>query len=367
MGLFINIFIEEGVFIMKKLTRIAVIVLLLVTVCYTGFASDFTFINNRLLGFFTNNNTATLLKLTPGIGRITYDIANTIGGVIFQGTAVPAGNAIGQPVTIRYDPAQPDGRRLSLTIGGKAVKTNLYDWEIIPIGRFVESGYTACMTLFDKARKEEVEEEKKLDEKFGNDIMWANFHPAFGNTLIGLNLFFADAMFVNPELIQFADKAFTFPVPGYHKTRLSIWDMNRTYRLLYSQMILQALSLQEENYNTYIYTDYGTEISYRVRNRQIVFTGIPNYLFMYKDENSETVTMANELNERIATIHKYVYRINPNIYRTAEKTAQWAAFFRMVQNEYPEVWQGFMEQIDGIEPVPKVETPRYWLGRTAEE
>jgi len=344
---------------MKKLTRIACIILLLVTVSYNVFASDFSFINNRMLGFFTNGNVAKLLKLKPGMNILTYEVANTIGGVIFQATAVPAGNAIGQAVTISYDHTQPDGRRLSLTIGGKAVKTKLYDWEIIPIALFVESGYTACMTLFDDAGN--PDEEKIREQNTKNGIMWANFHPAFGDTLIGLNLFFVDAMFVNPELMQFADRAFVFPIQGYHKSRLKSWYTDRAFREFYSNLILRELSLIKENHNTYIYTDYGTEISYRIKNKQIEFTGVPSYLFMYKNKKNETVTVAEEKTKSLIALHKYIYRINPTVYGVAEKTAQWAAFFRMVQTEYPQVWQDLIEQIDGIEPAPKVETPRYWL------
>lgn len=349
---------------MRKLTRIAAVILLLATVCYAGFASTFTFVNNRMLGFFTNGSRASLLKLIPGQNIITYEVANTIGGVIFQGTAVPAGNAVGQPVTIQYNPARPDGQRLSLTIGNKAVRTKLYDWEIIPIARFVESGHTACMTLFDKPQ---TKEEELLDDLSDGDIMWANFHPAFGDTLIGLNLFFTDAMLANFDLMQFADKAFTFPVPGYHKARLNRRDTDKAYRRLHLQMMTDKLSLIKEEQNTYIYTDYGTEISYRVKNGQIEFTGVPNYLFLNSNEETKTVTVAEEMNKHFANLHKYVYRINPTVYGSAEKTSQWAAFFRMVQTKHPQAWQGFIGQIDGIEPAPKVETPRGWLSSTEQD
>jgi hypothetical protein len=345
---------------MKRSTRIAGVILLLATVCYAGLASGFTIVNNKMLGFFTNGSRATLTKLIPGENKITYEIVKTIGGVIFQGTAVPTGNAIGQAVTMRYESAQPDGRRLTLTIGNRAVKTKLYDWEIIPIARFVDSGYTACMTLFDETQTEEEE----MYDLFEDDIMWANFHPAFGDTLIGLNLFFVDAMLANLELMQFADRAFFSPIPGYHKSRLNRRDTDRAYRHLHLEMYKSKLALIKEKQNTYIYTDYGTEISYRIRNGQIEFIGVPNYLFFYCDEENKTVTVAEKMNKNFANLHKYVFRINPTVYGSAEKTAQWAVFFRMVQTKYPQAWQVFIGLIDGIEPAPKVETPRYWLSLT---
>jgi len=195
---------------MKKLTKITAVILLLVTVCYAGFAQNYATVNNKALGI---NAKGGLNGLREGVkGGNVVRLAGVIGGVLFQGTAVPAGNAIGQAVAMQYNPAQPDGRRLSLAIGNTAVTTELYDWEIIPIARFVQSGYTACMTLFDEPRT--LDEIATHLENVSKGIMWANFHPAFGNTLIGLNLFFADAMLVNPDLMQFADEAFTDTIPG---------------------------------------------------------------------------------------------------------------------------------------------------------
>jgi hypothetical protein len=73
------------------------------------------------------------------------------------------------------------------------------------------------------------------------------------------------------------------------------------------------------------------------------------------------------MNERFKPLYRNIYAINPTVYRTAERTAQWAAFFRMVRTEYPAIWQQFMSQIAGIEASPKAETPRYWLSLTERE
>jgi hypothetical protein len=358
---------------MKRLTRIALIVLLLVTVCYTGFAVDGVYtLNNTRLGAGISGGVADLERVKPGDEILVPEVTFDIGGVIFQGTAVPAGNAIGQPVAIQYNPAQMDGRRLLLTIGGTEVVVELYDWELIPVARFVENGYTACMTLFDRIMRNSNEEQlHKLNAEMG--IRWANFHPAFGNTLIGLNLFFVDAMFVNPFLMQNTDEAFSNPVPGYHISWRNEQNITKTLRRWNLNRIYLMLKQEQDNkkYNSYIYTDYGKEISYRVENSRLVFSGVPSYLFVYNDKNNDkntrTVTEAKELNERIIAMHDDIYALNPTVYRTAERTAQWAAFFRMVQTEYPQAWQSFIRQIAGIEAAPKFETPRYWLSWTVWE
>jgi hypothetical protein len=350
---------------MKRLTRIAGIILLLVTVCYTGLAIGSDTVNVSGLGAVNIGGNSRLVK--GGKGTNPISMARDIGGVIFQGTAVPAGNALGQPVAMKYDPAQPDGRRLSLTIGGMAVTTELYDWEIIPVAQFVESGYTACMTLLDEPQT--PDEITTHWENYDKGIRWVNFHPSLGNTLIGLNLFFADAMLVNPDLMQFADEAFNEQIPGYHITGRNLRSMSRERRMLNTAGIelLLGIELLYGSYNSYIYTDYGTVISYRIENNQLMFSGVPTYMFVKNDYTTDSSTVATEMNEQFKKLYRNIIAINPTVYRTAERTAQWAAFFRMVQNDYPAVWQEFTGQIAGIEASPKTQTPRYWLATTERE
>jgi hypothetical protein len=351
---------------MRKWARMTGFIFLLATVCYTSFAGGrFEVTNSSLLGTISNGGRKTFEQVPPGSEIITYEVTRINGGVIFQGIAVPAGNAIGQPVVIAYNPARQDGRRLKLTIGGTSVTAELYDWEMIPTAQFVDSGYAACMTLYDRPVTPEEEEIHELNEDDG--IYWANFHPALGDTLIGLNLFFVDAMFINPILMQNTDLIFNAPIKGYHTS----WRNEQNVKsALPTQGSLETMQMvlheqdELESWNSYIYTDYGKEISYFVENNRIVFTGVPFYLFLKNDHASKTVAVPEELNQKINDHYRDICDINPTVYRSAERTAQWAAFFRMVQKEYPQVWQKFMEQIAGIEASPKVKTPRYWLPDT---
>jgi hypothetical protein len=354
---------------MKKTARFIGVILLLFVVTYAGFTQvQVATYSSRILGTGAKGAVADFEVAKPGEVVTNYSITSVSGGVIFQATAVPAGNAVGRAVSIAYDPARADGQRLLLNVGGTAITTELYDWEIIPIARFVESGYSACMTLFDQPRTQEEWATHRLNSDSG--IMWANFNQAFGNTLIGLNLFFVDAMFVNPSLIQFADEAFDAPILGYHTSWRNERSAAKTLRIWNLSRVIQIL-VREQNeigsWNSYIYTDYGTEISYSIENNRIVFTGVPSYLFVKNNHTEKTVTVAEDLNERIIGLHDSIYSINPTIYRSAERTAQWAAFFRMVQAEYPQIWRNFLGQISGIEASPRVETLRYWLSSTMPE
>ncbi|MCL2443100.1 MAG: hypothetical protein FWD13_06485 [Treponema sp.] len=343
---------------MKTNAKIVCFILLFLTVFYASYASGiYDKYNYSSLGIVTGNRHADLFIAERGSNILSYEIASTTGGVIFQEIAVPAGNAIGQPVNITYDPSQPNGWRLSVSIGNTTTTANLYDWEFIPVIHFVESNYTACMTLYDNHRSPE---ERILKQNRPQSIYFANFHPAFGDTLIGLNLFFVDALLMNIPLMQNTDEAFDFPIPGYHDH--ATWRNKQDN----SQNIDQIMSIFNifERQNSYIFTDYGTEISYHIENSEIVFSGVPKYIFLYNDDDSKTVTVLEESYIYMNDLRNVLYEINPTIYRSAEKTAQWAAFFRMVQTEYPEIWQDLLIQIEGKRPSPLFETPRYWLRRT---
>jgi hypothetical protein len=350
---------------MKKLTRVVGIILLMAAVCYAGLAVEVTSIVSKAFGYDAQGGRSVLREGVRGDDVIS--LATKIGGVLFQGIAVAAGNAIGHPVAMQYDQGKPDGQRLLLSIGDTAVTADLYDWEMIPVARYVESGYTACMTLLDEPQT--MDELATHLDNANKGIMWMNFHPALGNTLVGLNLFFVDAMLVNPDLMQFADEVFTSPVPGYHITGRNLRNVGRDRRIENTAGIELLLNIEAMygSWNSYIYTDYGTEISYRIEKNQIVFSGVPSYLFVNTDRKAETSTVAAEMNERFKKLYKNIVAINPTVYRTAERTAQWAAFFRMVQAEYPQTWQRFMGQITGIEASPQTGTPRYWLSFTERE
>jgi hypothetical protein len=342
---------------MKKLTRLAGFIFFALVLSAQIFAQS-----DSLPGYIFDGD-AVGIKSTGASGRLregtTDQIPFTlrwIGGVIFQTTAVPVGNAAGQAVSISYDAAKPDGQRLTVTIGMSTVTQNLYDWQFIPVALFADSGFTACMTLFGFP---ETKEEKQMHSENDHALMWAEYHPALAKTLIGMNLFFIDAMFINPERMRKVSDGFSGIITGYNDTII-----NQTRSGTNSEQISGWLFIEQNinhSYNSYIYTDYGTKITYQIKNGQIVFTGIPTYQFLYNNDRDGTVTVATSMNSTIKSVYYKVRAINPIVYSTAEKTAQWAAFFRMLREQNMDSWNEFIKQIDGIEPAPAFETPRAWL------
>jgi hypothetical protein len=338
---------------MKVLWKKIVAALLLALVAASGvFAFDpvaFVGLENYGVRFGRNPGIRIIAK---GKDVTSYPVASRTGGVLFQSVAIPATGFEGMPVSIEYRPERPDGQRLAVTIGNTALTADIYDWMLIPTARFAATEYTACMTLFGFPVTDE-EVELYLDD----NMFLVEFHPDFTNTLIGMNLFFVDSMLVdlNINRMRLITNTLSGIIPGYND--ISVDEKESTVRAAY---IRNLLLRNWDGWDNYIYTDYGTDIRYGIADGKLVFTGYPSYLFMQVDENTETVRVSETINSLIRLNIQRVRAINPVIYRAAEQTSQWAAFFRMVKEQYPQVWESFIAQISGVQTDVQIETPRSW-------
>jgi hypothetical protein len=333
---------------MKKV-RTTVFLFLALVLSFSAFGIDIA--NSAAFGIAEATKTAPLLEVRANGSKEvhSYTVASGIGGVLFQATALPAGNAVNQPLSLSYDPAKDDGQRLLVTVGTAGIVPPLYDWQLIPIARYADSEYNACITLLGQPTYLE-----RLTGT-GSD-MYLEVHPAFSNTLIGFNLFLIDAMLINPDRIRRIPGAFSETVRGYNDG-----EFDETRSASSAGQISWILSNWEYGYSSYIYTDCETNISYDVIDGQLVFMGVPTYQFLLLDSVHKTATLNRQINMEAILFRPLITALNPAVYTTAETTAQWAAFFRRVKERNPDGWNTFIEQIAGIEAEPAIKTPRVWL------
>ena len=342
---------------MKVLWKRFTAALLLTLVLASGlFAIEpVSFVALRNYGIMTGRNVS-LTVSARGRQTVSYGVVSRVGGVLFQAVAIPETGVEGMPVSIEYRADQPDGQRLSVTIGNTTVTADLYDWQLIPTARFAATEYTAGVSLLGRPK---TQAEMLLYLEYPGDFMLAEFHPNLINTLTGMNLFFIDAMLVDGNInrMRQVTDSLSGVIPGYNDI-----SVNETESAAGSAHIRRLLREHMGRWDTYIYTDYGTDIRYGITDSKLTFTGFPSYLFMLVgDEDTQTVTINDTLNARIRQDIQRVRAINPVIYRAAEQTSQWAALFRMVKEQYPQAWESFTSQIGGVEPEVRIETPRYWI------
>jgi hypothetical protein len=296
------------------------------------------------------------------------------GGVLFRAVAAPEDASLsGQPVTLVYDGAQPDGSRLVISFGGEKIRDEgLYDWMLLPVAAFADTPYYNCVTLLGEPREQWEKDRVEFASKNRMPVGWAEYHPAFSDTLVGLNFYFVDAMLadisrntinamrnVTARMGVLAGYNDNESNAGYNRM-MGIIGADHAFQITAATMAyLRQLSARKEQTGimespgssgralpsfTYIYSEPDTGITFRIEDGRIKFTGYPYYHFGIKTKGGE-YEYAEEITRVVNAYPELVEGLNPAIFDTAGKTARWAAFFRFVKKEHPLAWKTFYKQL----------------------
>jgi len=151
------------------------------------------------LGPFTTARlpaTALSQSLPRGKGVVTYRFASRVGGVAFRAEAKSEEEGVVLS-DFTYDPSRPDGKRLILTfrVNGKTIQVvpDVFDWQWIPMARFVQEENEALFTFFGQLENEEEEASRR---ERGERIF--NYADSIDNTLMGLRIMQADLLVFHP-------------------------------------------------------------------------------------------------------------------------------------------------------------------------
>ncbi len=201
-----------------------------------------------------------------------------VGGVAFGRTAQPEDGLTIDRVDFAYDSSQADGSRFKVKVNDIPVHLQAFDWQLVPIARFVDTGEISIVTafgeLYDKAEAERVRAQ-------GGYVF--SYHPAFENTLLGLRLVHADLLAMHPA---FSD------LPRWQGEYILGLGENSP-----SPSEVQSRSMERRNaldtvsqigFRSYVVTDAGISVTFRVQNCSIEVEGEPYYRFWrYSRERSD--------------------------------------------------------------------------------
>jgi len=297
------------------------------------------------------------------------------GGVLFRAIAVPGDKTLlNQPISLKYHyTADNDGSRLRITFGNRTIIENdLYDWMLLPVAAFADTPYYNCVTLLAKpVEREEIYRSifaawlrKEREEE--TYAYFAAYHAALADTLVGLNLFLVDAVLVktliNPDIRK---------VPAENMGVIKGYNNKAGFDEVISSRNFQSIrSSIYGNFASYIFSDPGESISFKIENNRIKFgdtaaPAAPYYHFLNEKPGTPQGSNQYEPNNALTDyIRKsgLVRDLSPAIFDTAEKTAQWAAFFRYVKINAPDAWYDFIMQIKD-----KITESRYIPGKGPED
>ncbi|MEA5447547.1 hypothetical protein VB780_03130 [Leptolyngbya sp. CCNP1308] len=265
-----------------------------------------------------------------------------VGGVSFNATATPAEALSGNQVSLIYNSSREDGTRLQVKIRDQLYDSLLPDWQLIPIAKYADSEYSACVSLF--------------GEDTNDSAYHIVYHPAFDNTLLGLRLMQADIMFFDlGEFWQLpALNGETILGEGESYSDSSTWTTA-------ASEISEAFG--GDYFQSWVLTDEGLGVNISVAENneggEYISLGNRPYYYFWKLDGSRVVPVSS-LTERIRTALPFVQEYNTAVYGAAMNTMRFSALFRYVKQTNPDSWRSFLGQVSTLAPQPYVDTPTRW-------
>jgi len=340
-------------------------------------------------------------------GLVSYRFCTSVGGVAFGAIAkADRGQTLSE---ISYDPGQPDGHRLKVTVsqpdGSKVVvRGGLYDWQLVPIARFAAGDEHSCFTLFGQLMDEAQTEAHRRQ---GHEIV--NYHPAFADTLLGLRLFQGDVLILYEHSCDLPKDGDRYLLgageqePDVEKNRASLRAVHR---------LLDSLG---PAFQSYVICDWGVDVTFFSSPDTLEITGEPIWHCWKSRSNSEQAFQAAQnkgnaeatrilnlefrrdanamsreaLNQKytdtyqrarhaevfdavvsaelLQTMPKYSQAlsqeiknqngVNPAVYAALVSTMRYSALFRAYREANQEGFQAFLDSVKGVTVSPAVKTP----------
>lgn len=216
-------------------------------------------------------------------GPYAYASFKKNGGVVFYEIANPYDGLENTSITIAYHAEKPDGQRLSIKLGNSQDSIyfpEIYDWELIPIANFANSGDAVAVTLIG---------ERKI-------------HESFQNTLLGKRLYQSDLLYAEPYLLmnQFLDteteEVFFAQSEIENGNTLAKDELTNVADNLYE---FTGFDYSTEDWTNYIFTDWRENIQFKVVDNEFLITGEPYFQFQKSeiDWNAYQLKICNILND----------------------------------------------------------------------
>lgn len=193
-----------------------------------------------------------------------------VGGVSFDKVAHPATDLQILTIDFSFDPLQPDGNRFQLEINNQKVTAPLFDWMLIPIARYANSGHNSCFTYFGQL-SDRVAEEFILE----NEGHILNYHPDFFNTLLGSRLGDIDLLLMYQFVIEPPKQNGRF-ILGAGEATPDLTGNKIGYFALQTR-VNEAISLTGQSYRSYLISDYNQDIAFTVNQDTLKIAGSPYY------------------------------------------------------------------------------------------
>jgi len=336
---------------------------------------------------------------TPPAGRetFTYAYASRVGGISLEATAKLDPSLEGLALYLEYAETKPDGSRLEIKIGDQKTTARLYDWQLVPIARFADSGLAGVVSLFGP---------KNTEHEY--HIV---YHPAFKDTLIGMRLLQADILLMSLQnfsqlptsngrlilgpgekppqqkpiseatnsiqalltvhnvdswIITDVDQV---PIVKIHQGKLELKNEPYFFFWRVDHENYEEINRLKGEYNRQV-TDYNQQVEKLKREFDTgetilgrrVLADIKKNLEELKNQISQKepkLIPLDEAKKAVQAKRPTLISLVPPVFVALDNTASFASFFRLVKQKNPDSWKLFLKELETVQYM-KVETPNIW-------
>ena len=288
---------------------------------------------------------STLEVVVPGLDRYGSSVLSQAsnlsltGGAMMVSTASPAPALANVPLRFEYNVSNEDGSRLEITAGTERSVLSIYDWELLPLAKFVDSGHHGAVSIQLLGSHEKV----SLD-------------AAFEQTLLGLRFIQADLMSRGIVLSQDylpQDEKGILLGPGELERLSTDKVVAAAVRELKS---LMARTPSAAPYS--VLTDAKVRFVYSIKDGELTIAGTPYFFFWEPTKQGDQVVPRKLLNEDLKKAWPVIKQANPVVIESMEKCFRIVAFFRFQRQNAKENWKSFLLQVRTIS-LASVPTPTF--------
>ena len=297
---------------------------------------------SRRIGFEATNELQLVIPDLDPLGKRVLAQANNltlVGGVLMVSTAQPDTSLKSTTMRLSYDASREDGERVTLVVDEKRGSLDVYDWELLPIAKFVDSGHHGAVSI----RK------YRDHEKIATD-------RAFVDSLLALRLIQADLMgrgdLVTQAFLPSIDPGVLLG-PGEAEKMGSANEIKNLERSLESVMD----AARDESMPS-VLTDANVVHVFSIEEDRLVVTGEPYYFYWQADTKGKEVLPHVTLNAALKKAWPRMRLANPVVIESMKRTFKTVSFFRFMKQESPDNWRKFVKQLEqNFKPPQRIPTP----------
>jgi hypothetical protein len=240
---------------------------------------------------------------------LTPNAMKSMGGIIFMGVASPSVIPNACP-SLRIDLTRSSGTRLAVRFSESTeVHKEIFDWELIPTAEYVKSGEHALFSYMG---------------------VRAEYHKAFSDNLVGLNLFLLD----NSRRWERFPYAHLFlagpPIAGYPQNQptdggLAAWDRLRAF--LGSEQLM--------------FFDRGVKFFFSADSGRLSISGAPYWVAVEEADRQGNGRVIRAFTDTAAA-----KLANPTIFDSAYRISKYSAFFRYMAQFCPKELYNFWANLE---------------------